>query len=197
MRRDTDLPRRLYRHGLSYRLQLLDGTKINLGRDRAEAIRQYHVIMSPASPLAGDARVAGAMWKRHQKGAKQRGIPFDLAPADIQALLDAQGYRCAVTRLPFRDDKPAGLRIRPWAPSVDRLDGAAGYTPGNVRIVCAFVNVAMNGFGDGFFALVLEPLIEAAVKARLSADIPAVPMSAGIPAGIEAVDSASESPLSR
>lgn len=77
----------------------------------------------------------------------------------------AQEGRCAVTSLAFNDIKPQGLRIRPWLPSLDRIDSRQGYQPGNLRIVCGFVNVALNGFGNEFFNVVLEPLIRAAVDA--------------------------------
>lgn len=165
-----DLPRRMYRHGLGFRLHKEDGTKVNLGRDINAALTQYHVLTSPAQViLAQEPEVATAMWKRHQKGAKQRSIPFDITVEDVAIALESQRFLCAVTRLPFRNDKPPHLRIRPWAPSIDRIDARKGYLRGNVRVVCAFVNVAMNGFGEAFFNLVLDPLIERAVNERMIA----------------------------
>lgn len=157
------LPWRMYKHGLAYRIVNPDGTKIPLGRDLEEALRRYYVVMVPRSAETVDV---ADMWKRHRKGAKQRKLAFTVTVEEVHALLADQGNVCAVTGLPFRQDKPEGLRIRPWAPSMDRINGALGYEPGNIRIVCAFVNVAMNGFGEGFFREVLNPLIEAGMKAR-------------------------------
>lgn len=171
-----DLPTRMYRHGRAFRLHLKDGQKVNLGREYATAMARYHELMGAAMPVSGsDPKVALAMWRRHKKGAAQRGLAFTITPEDISTRLRAQRMLCAVTGLPFRDDRPPHLRIRPWAPSVDRLDGREGYTPTNIRIVCAFVNVAMNGFGEQFFALVLAPLVAAGVAAemkRIRTDIP-------------------------
>lgn len=159
-----ELPWRMYRHGLSYRLVALDGTKIPLGRDYEMALRRYYVIMAPRA--AGDACCHDTIWKRHKKGARQRGIEFTISADQVRDVIEAQGRVCAVTGLAFRLDKPDGLRIKPWAPSLDRINSTRGYEPGNVRVVCAFVNVAMNGFGELFFEQVLAPLIDAAVKAR-------------------------------
>jgi hypothetical protein len=164
--RDHNLPRRLYRHGHSFRLVHPDGRKINLGRDEGEAIRRYTLLMTPPQPPL-PPMLAADVWRRHMRGAKQRGIEFALTMDDAQALLDAGRSRCAVTELPFSMEKPEGLRIRPWAPSIDRIDGRRGYVPGNVRMVCAFVNVAMNGFGERLFLTVLRSLVQAGVAAEL------------------------------
>lgn len=161
---ERELPKRMYRHGLAYRIVNRDNSKVPLGRDLEAALRRYYVVMAkkeeePACPQT--------MWKRHQKGAKQRGIVFTIGPEDVAQALEDQGGVCAVTGLAFRTDKPAGMRIKPWAASIDRINSSKGYEPGNIRVVCAFVNVAMNGFGEHFFEQVLEPLITAAVQARM------------------------------
>jgi hypothetical protein len=163
---NRELPWRMYKIGLAYRIVNLDGSKIPLGRDREIALRRYYVIMARDETQA-DPLCVRTMWRRHQKGAKQRGLVFTISAEDVAAVLEDQGRVCAVTGLPFRSEKPEGMRIRPWAASLDRIDGKRGYEPGNIRVVCAFVNVAMNGFGELFFQQVLEPLIDAAVKARM------------------------------
>lgn len=158
----------MYAHGTSYRYVPKVGAKINLGKDLDEALRQYYLLIKPLPRFDPRAEsVAKGMWIRHRKGAKQRGIEYLITVEDIAAKMSEQGYRCAVTSLPFSDEKPHGVRIRPWLPSVDRINSKTAYAPQNIRIVCAFVNVAMNGFGDEFFKAVLEPLIEAAVNAEL------------------------------
>lgn len=159
-----DLPKRMYRHGRQFRLVRPDGSKVPLGRDQDEALRRYYVLTS--QPIATDVACPKTMLDRHRKGAKQRGIEFTIQLSDVSQALEAQGGVCAVTALAFNLEKPDGLRIRPWAPSIDRINSRVGYLPGNVRIVCAFVNVAMNGFGEQFFAKVLAPLIDAAIKAE-------------------------------
>jgi hypothetical protein len=163
-----DLPKHLYLEGTTYRVKLPTGKRITLGTDRAMALHRFNVLMSnPVHIDAHDPKVISDLWKRHKKGAKQRKLEFCITEYEIATIMETQNNRCAVTDLPFRNDKPEGLRVRPWAASLDRLSGQSGYVAGNVRIVCCFVNVAMNGFGDDFFSTVLEPLIQARVKAQL------------------------------
>jgi hypothetical protein len=62
-------------------------------------------------------------------------------------LLLAQNYRCAVSGSYFTHDAfdtPTG----PFQPSVDRIDSLLGYEPGNLRIVCLLVNLAMSTWGE-------------------------------------------------
>lgn len=174
---DTSLPWRMYRHGLSYRLHHPDGRKINLGRDYDSALMRYQLELGEGSEelFHTDAPV-NEMMRRHAKGAKQRGLSFSITHEHIKDVLRAQGYVCAVTGLRFRNDKPPGSRIRPWLPSIDRVNSSRGYEPGNVRVVCAFVNVALNAFGEQCFAQILGPLIEAEVSRRLATGGQRIPM---------------------
>lgn len=155
----------MYQHGKAYRYHPPAGKKIYLGRDLPDALRRYYLLTEQGRPVADPLR-AQAIWERHRKGAKQRGLEFTITIEDIQGVLDDQGGICAITGLHFRMDKPEGLRFRPWAPSLDRINSRIGYVVGNIRVVCGFVNIAMNGFGEQFFALVLQPLIQAGVKAE-------------------------------
>lgn len=165
-----DLPNRMYLEGRSYRYHPPGGgKKVSLGRNYDTAINQYYLITKtdPDAPVVGPEAIQ-ELWKRHQKGAKQRKIDFTITADDVSSLMERQANRCAVTRLSFKYDKPGNMRIRPWIPSIDRINTKLGYTPTNIRIVCAFVNVAMNGFGEDFFSVVLGPLIESEVQARLA-----------------------------
>ena len=165
---NRDLPKHLYRQGTSYRAKLPDGRRLNLGTNEGVAIQKLNVLLSTAESIDTlDPKVSAEIWRRHQKGARQRKLEFAITAADILSIFEKQGHRCAVTGLPFRADKPNGMRVKPWAPSLDRITGSAGYVAGNVRIVCCFVNIAMNGFGDEFFSQVLEPLVEARVQAEM------------------------------
>jgi hypothetical protein len=53
-----------------------------------------------------------------------------------------------VTGLPFEF---AGSLYRPFAPSLDRINAAQGYSLGNVRLVAVIVNAALNQWGDAAF----------------------------------------------
>lgn len=190
------LPRmeaRVWKDGrtVTYRYHPRGRPPVNLGTDREaamEAAAKIAGIPHTLDPL--DPKALHETWARHRKGAKQRGIEFALTQADIQAIVIAQRGRCAITGLGFNTDKPKGLRVRPWLPSLDRTNSRLGYVPGNVRVVCAFVNVAMNGFGEHLFRQVLEPLIALAVEERLRALIPETGTS-------EALDNPRSIPRSR
>lgn len=162
------LPLRMYAHGLGYRLHQFDGAKVNLGRDLGAALRRYYALTLDRPATDGARELTpDFIWRRHRKGAQQRRLTFTITPEYIAWLLEKQGHCCAVTLASFSAAKVAGMRIRPWLPSADRIDCSLGYVPGNVRIVCGFVNVAMNGFGEHFFTDVLRPLIDTEVQAEL------------------------------
>lgn len=73
--------------------------------------------------------------------AKTKGLPFDLDPAEIQAVIDAG--RCQVTGIEFDLSEP-----RAWnAPSLDQKAPGAGYTKANVRVVLYALNVMANTWG--------------------------------------------------
>lgn len=138
-----------------------------MGRDLPEAIRRYEILMAPRG-ACDELPAPEQIWKRHRRGATVRKIEFTLTVEDVaNALKQAEG-RCTVTEHPLSMEWPEGLRVRPWAPSIDRIDATKGYHADNIRIVCAFVNIAMNGFGDAQFHLVLRRVIDAAVKAELA-----------------------------
>lgn len=94
------------------------------------------------------------VFQRAKKNARLRGIPFDLTKAEFDALVKKSDGRCMVSGLPFTTPsrRKAGSR-RPFAPSLDRIDSAVGYTKSNCRIVSIIVNCALNEWGE-------EPLFE-------------------------------------
>jgi hypothetical protein len=57
----------------------------------------------------------------------------------VVALLEAQEGRCKISGLPLQD--PAGEGTDPQLfPSLDRIDSNGHYEPGNLQIVCRFIN---------------------------------------------------------
>jgi hypothetical protein len=80
--------------------------------------------------------------------AKEKKVPHNLRRLGVLEMLVMQQYKCAVSSLPFSMD---GLGddpfLRPFAPSIDRVDNGGGYTTENCRIVCRIVNFAMGKWG--------------------------------------------------
>ena len=57
--------------------------------------------------------------------------------------------RCAITGLEFSNEKiGAGQAKRAFAPSLDRIDPAEGYSRENCRLIMVAVKFAMNSWGE-------------------------------------------------
>lgn len=92
------------------------------------------------------ARIASNL--RRNNKLKEHGVADDdlLKSADVVALLETQGYRCAVTGVDLEPNPVGGAQ--PFQPSLDRIDNDEGYVLGNVRIVALIVNYAMSRWGE-------------------------------------------------
>lgn len=85
--------------------------------------------------------------------ARYRERDYDLTPDVILGMLKKTKDRYEVTGLDF-DYRPRAnqdWRTNPFAPSLDRINNNSGYGSGNVRLVCACVNYAINEFGLEIF----------------------------------------------
>lgn len=80
--------------------------------------------------------------------SRQSGIAFDLRRSDVEQILVAQDFKCAVSGLAFSFGKHESATRRAFTPSIDRINNAMGYTPGNIRIVCTIANYALGQWGD-------------------------------------------------
>lgn len=93
---------------------------------------------------------AHKMCRRAKENARMKGRAYVLSIEDVLALFEAQGHRCAVSRMRLR---LSGEKKCPWAPSLDQIAPGGGYVPGNVRIVMSIVNAAMHTWG-------VDPLLD-------------------------------------
>lgn len=91
--------------------------------------------------------VAKIMHDRQKSSAVARGMPFDLNPERVYALMKATGFKCAVSGIPFAKRFASDGRRDPWAPSIDRIENRQGYTVDNCRVVCMAANIAMSDWG--------------------------------------------------
>ena len=88
------------------------------------------------------------MYFNAERRATQAGRAFMLTPEDMLELVRVANGFCQISGIPFELTNEKS----PFAPSLDRIDCAHGYRPGNVRLVCHVGNVAMNVWG-------LEPVL--------------------------------------
>jgi hypothetical protein len=71
---------------------------------------------------------------------------------DAPARISEQGYRCALTHIPFDVDyRTEGAGGTHLAPSPDRIEPGRGYVPGNVRWVLWAINRAKGEMPDELF----------------------------------------------
>lgn len=151
--------------GYSYRVRDKDKKWIPVGWNLQEALDRYREIRG--STWRTDNQDAVEVYQRALKGAKRRGIKFNITQDQVHEMMEMQTHRCAITQKPFNNKKPAGQRNRPWAASLDRIDSRQGYSVENCRLVCTFVNVALNNYGDGLYTELLEHMVRRVVQEEL------------------------------
>lgn len=83
------------------------------------------------------------LWHKAKTNAK-RGLGCSMTVDDLVELFEQQEGRCAVTGMEMTHTKEdPHSRV-----SIDRLDCNVGYDKGNVRLVCAAVNLMRNRMED-------------------------------------------------
>jgi hypothetical protein len=90
--------------------------------------------------------------KRAQQKAKspeRRVITITLE--EVLALWDSQNGFCAISGMSMLYEFK-----NPRTVSIDRIDSDKGYIPGNVQLVCQWVNLAKNSFSDKDIREVLQ-----------------------------------------
>lgn len=152
--------------------------EIRLGKDRDRALelwaqcekgvipggskrKRAPVVLKVAQPkkrrVVGDlAWLSSERWVRTmffnaERRATKMGRPFTITPADMLNLVAEANGVCQLSGIPFDKTQTSS----PFAPSLDRIECAKGYEPGNVRLVCHVANVAMNTWG-------IEPVLRLA-----------------------------------
>jgi hypothetical protein len=89
--------------------------------------------------------------------ARKRGLEFNLDLEWFEEKI-ASGY-CEKTGLAFCYAKPAGRRIAPYSPSLDREDNSIGYTKANTRVVISAFNLAKNEFTEEEFLQIMKAYV--------------------------------------
>lgn len=103
--------------------------------------------------------VAGDLASTAKKRARRRGWKCNIDRDYIEWAIESQDFRCAMTGIKFDVAPYPSAGKRPWAPSVDRIDRAKGYTRANVRIICAAANLAMNVWDESVLVAVAEGIV--------------------------------------
>lgn len=160
-KRDLDLPKRTYfRHGRFYYVEKKSGKWIPLSRNKQRAIHQALALTEGDHKRYASFRdirkrdichltsCLENTYKQRKQHSSRKGIPFEITLGEIIQMADDQGWTCAVTGMPFEWEKSEEFRRNPMRPSIDRIQPALGYVPGNVRIITVVANTALNEYGD-------------------------------------------------
>ena len=88
--------------------------------------------------------------------ARRQGLAFDLKLA---------AGTCELTGISLERLSPGQHRTHPYAPSLDRIEPALGYTKPNVRLVCFAVNRARSDWGDEVILRIAQALVKKHITA--------------------------------
>jgi hypothetical protein len=130
-------------------------------QDAAQAVANAHELVPSAilgrqELLTSSDSIPNEAYYRGMYGdvrarARRNGQEFALTEYDWMELIDRANGRCELTGIVFSLVRTLGAYRAPFAPSVDRIDAAVGYTRSNVRFVCCAVNYALQDWGIGVF----------------------------------------------
>lgn len=82
-------------------------------------------------------------YRSKQKAKRPERFAVTITPEFLHSLWDAQGGLCALSGMPMLHEFN-NLR----SVSIDRIDSNLGYVPGNVQLVCRWVNLAKGKFSN-------------------------------------------------
>lgn len=102
--------------------------------------------------------------------AKKASVPYELDLEWLMEKYEKQSKCCLLTgiQLLLESNRGGSRAFGPFSPSLDRIIPKLGYTKENTRLVCTFINLAMNHFGEDVFAKVAHSYIERNKNANLS-----------------------------
>lgn len=158
------LPKNVYhRHGAYYLVTA--GAWRRLGKEYHEAMATYHKIASAATGVPEFVAVTPGfldeLYRSVVKNAQRRSIACLVGRHDIDQMLSRSSWACEVTKIRFNLVQPEGMRIRPWAPSVDRIDSLKPYTAKNCQLVCAAYNIAKNEWPEPVWRTLIKGISSA------------------------------------
>ena len=100
--------------------------EIPLGNNFDKAMIEYSFLISKIAKFNNYTKSGSYdfLYQRAKKGATNRKVDFYLTFEDVAKIIKRANYRCELTGIKFDFRKVEGLRIRPWIPSIDRIDNS-------------------------------------------------------------------------
>lgn len=151
--------------------------EIPLGSNLDDALTSYAnlaaepigIIQKSAPIIIGmDAQEAKiflqSLLSRTRQRAISAGVECALTITDLCALFEQGNGACALSGIPFTEKEIPGKRFRPWVPSIDRINPGGPYSKDNCRLICAYINIAMNQFGEKLLIYVARAIAKKQVE---------------------------------
>lgn len=108
-------------------------------------------------------------WQRHKRTAEKRGLDFSLTQEFVDQMFVDGDWKCCKTGIAF--DLTTGRGIRPFSPSIDRIDSSKGYVENNVQLVCTMYNFAKNAFSESDVYFFAEKLLNWHAEKNITFDL--------------------------
>lgn len=135
--------------------------RVRLSDNYQEALHECASLKSEGAFAESYKDYLPRLLARAKQRSSEKRRPFELNLPALISLLDKQDHRCAVCFVRFSMRMTPGTEdkfCRPFAPSIDRIDSAGGYTLDNVRLVARIINFSINKWGSDAFLTVAAAL---------------------------------------
>jgi hypothetical protein len=96
------------------------------------------------------------LFKCAKQRARKEGLPFTITAEDIRCLIPVDGL-CPITRVPFK--RGVG-KVGQQSMTLDKIDPAKGYVPGNVAVISHLANTIKQNCTDPQIFLRLAAYLE-------------------------------------
>ena len=149
------------------------GSSLRSGRSTSCGCAQADAVRKPEQAGRSDHMsllVPDRYFRAIAQGAARRRLRFAIDHQFIQALLDRQGGRCALSGLPIFFDwrrGASGTLARSTTASLGRIRSAEGYAEGNVQWVHKDVCFMKQRFGQGYFIALCTQVAEHGARTPL------------------------------
>lgn len=100
--------------------------------------------------------------------AKKKSLNSDLSIDDVIEIANRSNGNCELTGITFTDINPTNSRVRPFTPSLDRVNPGEGYTKENCRLICAAANIALMDFGEKIFKIIATAFLSKSLQSDIS-----------------------------
>ncbi len=108
----------------------------------------------------GTDSIPGSYFSRIKAGASSRGLEYSLSNENLEELMNAQGFKCALSDIAISFPERRRGERQNYSASLDRIDSAKGYVEGNVQWVHKDINIMKNDHDQEYFLELCKKITE-------------------------------------